>query len=272
MARILLTNDDGYHSPGIRRMIDVLSEFAELTVVCPDQQRSAAGLSLTLHKPLRIRKVIYNNQPCFLVNGTTGDCVSLGLFHIMNRPPDMTVSGINIGENVSILEFFMSGTVAGALLAAIHNIPSISFSKSIEKADVIGGKVERGGFRIASRIAGEIVKYVLDEGMPPNIDLYNVNFPKRIRPDTKVVPTRLARLSLVTKVYVRHDPRGREYYWLWGEKFTGFPLGTDAQEVLVNGNISITPISLSGLSPDPDIEGLRRMTDYINDFIQSITR
>ncbi len=272
MPRILLTNDDGFHSPGLRRMIDVLSQFSELIVVCPEQQRSAAGLSVTLHKPLRIRSVLYNNLPCYLVNGTTGDCVSLGLFHIMDKPPDMTVSGMNIGENVSLLEFFMSGTVAGALIAAIHNIPSIAFSKSIEKADVIGGRVERGGFKVASRIAGEIVKYVLEEGMPESIDMYNVNFPRRVSPSTRVVATKLARLSLNTRVYVRHDPRGREYYWLWGEKFNTFAEGTDANEVLVNGNISITPISLKSLSPDPNIEMVNKLVDYINDYVSNMVR
>lgn len=272
MARVLLTNDDGYFSPGIRRMIDVLSQFTDLVVVCPEQQRSAAGLSVTLHKPLRIRVANYRNQTCYLVNGTTGDCVSLGLFHILEKPPDMVVSGINIGENISLVEFFMSGTVAGALLAAIHNIPSISFSKSVESADVIGGRVRSGGFEEAARIAGEIVKYVLDEGLPEGVDMFNVNFPKKITRETRIVVTRLARLSLVTKVYVRHDPRGREYYWIWGEKFKNFPRGTDGYEVFINGNISLTPVSLSSLSTTPDLKKVQRVADAVNEILESYFR
>ncbi len=270
MYRILLTNDDGFRSPGIRRMIDVLRRFSELTVICPEQQRSAAGLSVTLHKPLRVKKAYYREQLCYLVNGTTGDCVSLGLFHIMNKLPDMVISGINIGENVSLLEFFMSGTVAGALFAAVHNIPSISFSKSIPRADVIGGEVVKGGFRTASKIAGEITKYVLEEGMPENVDMLNVNFPKYIDGSTRIVATRLARLSLNTKVYIRYDPRGREYYWLWGEKFKSFAVGTDGYEVLQRNNISITPISLSSLSEYRGLERVNRMVEYLNDNIREI--
>ncbi len=270
MARILLTNDDGYRSPGLRRLIDALRDLGELTVVCPEQQRSAAGLSVTLHKPLRVRKAVYKDQLCYLVNGTTGDCVSMGLFHIMEKPPDITVSGINIGENISLLEFFMSGTVAGALLSALHNIPSISFSKSMPKADVIGGEVVRGGFKMASLIARELVKIVLEEGLPENVDLFNVNFPKQITPQSRIVVTRLARLSLNTKLYVRYDPRGRGYFWLWGEKFKSFPKGTDGYEVFINGNISLTPISLSNLSSTPNLRRVQHVADAVNDVLDGL--
>lgn len=270
MAKILLTNDDGFRSPGLRRLIDALKDLGELTVVCPEQQRSAAGLSVTLHKPLRVRTVVYKDQLCYLVNGTTGDCVSLGLFHIMDKPPDITVSGINIGENVSLLEFFMSGTVAGALFSALHNIPSISFSKSLSKADVISGEVVKGGFKIASLIARELVKIVLEEGLPENVDLYNVNFPKHITPRSRVVVTRIARLSLNTRVYVRYDPRGREYYWIWGEKFKSFPMDTDGYEVLINGNISLTPISLSNLSSIPNTRKVQHIANAVNDILDEL--
>ncbi len=270
MPRILLTNDDGFRSPGLRRMIDVLRKIGDLTVICPEQQRSAAGLSVTLHKPLRIKKASYRDQLCYLVNGTTGDCVSLGLFYIMDKPPDIVISGINIGENISILEFFMSGTVAGALLAAIHNIPSISFSKSMPRADVIGGEIVKGGFRQASRIAGEIVKYVIENGMPDNVDLYNVNFPKYITETTQIVVTRLSKLSLNTRVYMRYDPRGREYYWLWGEKFKNFAIGTDGYEVLIKNNISITPISLSGLSQSRNLQKVDDLAKYVNERLKDL--
>ena len=265
MPRILLTNDDGFRSPGLRRLIDVLKEIGELTVVCPESQRSAAGLSVTLHKPLRVKTAVYKDQLCYLVNGTTGDCVGLALFHILDSPPDVTVSGINIGENVSLLEFFMSGTVAGALFSALHNIPSISFSKSMPKADVIGGEIVKGEFKIPSIIARDIVKIVLEEGLPDNVDMYNINFPKHITKNSRVVVTRLARLSLNTKVYVRYDPRGREYYWLWGEKFRSFPVGTDGHEVFINNNISITPISLSGVSASTNLSKVYNLADQLND-------
>ncbi|HIQ13475.1 MAG TPA: 5'/3'-nucleotidase SurE [Thermoprotei archaeon] len=270
MARILVTNDDGYRSPGLRYLVRALSDLGDLTIICPEQQRSAAGLSVTLHKPLRLRKIVYDNHLYYLMNGTTGDCVSMGLFHIMDEPPDITVSGINIGENISLLEFFMSGTVAGALLSALHNIPSISFSKVVLKADVIGGEMVRGGFEAAALISREIVKIVLEDGLPDNIDLYNVNFPNRIASNSKIVVTRPARLSLNTKLYIRRDPRGREYYWLWGEKFKSFPRGTDGYEVFINGNISLTPISLSNISYESSSRKLKHLVDSVNDLIHDL--
>jgi len=139
----------------------------------------------------------------------------------------------------------------------------------VERADVIGGRVRSGGFDEAAKIAGEIVKYVLEHGLPEGVDMLNVNFPKRITRDTRIVVTRLARLSLVTKVYVRHDPRGREYYWIWGEKFKNFPVGTDGYEVFIRGNISLTPISLSNLSGAQEISEIQELAEAMNEILLS---
>ena len=106
--------------------------------------------------------------------------------------------------------------------------------------------------------------------MPENVDMLNVNFPKYIDRSTRIVATRLARISLNTKVYIRYDPRGREYYWLWGEKFRSFVAGTDGYEVLINNNISITPISLSNLSEYRAVSQVNEMVEYLNDNMREI--
>jgi len=160
----------------------------------------------------------------------------------------MVVSGINIGENVSILEFFMSGTMAGAIAASLYGVPAIAFSKVVPGKDVMIVEEVRREFDKVIDIAKDIILYFLENGLPGDTDLISVNFPSEITKDTKIKVTKLARISLAVRIYEKDDPRGTPYYWIWGEKFGSFPLGTDASETLVNGNISITPIRLEGLS------------------------
>lgn len=271
MKTILITNDDGYKSYGLRALMKSCLNLGKIVVVAPEQPRSAAGLSITVHKPVRVNRVkAYDNLELYTVSGTTGDCVTIGLFYILDNLPDLVISGINIGENISLLEFFMSGTVAGAVLAAIHGVPSIAFSKREVGKDVLFINEIKKGYEDAARCANLIASYVLDEGLPEGIDFLNVNFPDRIRQDTKIRLTKLARLSLKSKVFVRKDPRGRPYYWIWGEKYTSFPDGTDAHEIVDNNNISITPISLSGLSASPNgvpSSKLLYMEKYLNELL-----
>ena len=263
MVIILLTNDDGYLSYGLRSLAKKLKEHYKVTVVCPDRPRSAAGFSLTLDKPLRIIEKSYDNIPYYLVNGTTGDCVTLGIFHILFKRPDIIVSGINIGENVSLLEFFMSGTLAGAIAAAIYGIPGIAFSKVVPNKDVLTVEEVMEDYDTASDIAVKIIKFLLENGFPGDIDLLSVNFPDKITRETSIKITYPARLSLSIKIYVREDPRGTPYYWVWGKKYGSFPNGSDGYEVLVNKNISITPISLDGLVSRDGLKKLSDLEEYL---------
>ena len=224
----------------------------------PEQPRSAAGLSVTLHKPIRARRSLISGVPSYLISGTTGDCVFMALHYLLDEPPKVAVSGINVGENVSLMEFFMSGTVAGAIAAALHGIPSVAFSKRVESRDTLFVDNVKPGFNLAARIASLLVSMILEEGLPRGVDLLNVNFPERMTKETEVRITRLAKLSIRSKVIARSDPRGRPYYWIWGEKFESFPEESDAHAVLREGSISITPISLGSLSASPSsVEDIR---------------
>lgn len=268
--KLLVTNDDGYRSYGIRSLVGSLSKSYEVVVVAPDGPRSASGLALTFYRPLRVREFNFNGVKYYAVNGTPGDCVSIGLFYIFkDSPPEMVVSGINIGENVSLLEFFMSGTVAAALYASIHDIPAIAFSKRFEAADVLSPDSIEDGFGEASEIAKLMVDTFVDLGFPKGIDLVNVNFPANLTRETRIVVTRLARRSINSKIYIRKDPRGRPYYWIWGDKLRSFRRGTDAYEVIKRENISVTPISLRFHSEEQHKE-LKKITDYLNESIMSI--
>ncbi len=267
MNNILVTNDDGFRSPGIRSLVKNIKKYSNVTVIAPDGSRSAAGLSLTFYRPLRINEHIIDNVKFYAVNGTPGDCVTMGIFYICEKKPDMVLSGINIGENLSLIEFFMSGTVAAAILASIYKIPAIAFSKREVGKDVMMTQDVREGYEEAGVIASEITKYFLDESFPEEIDLININFPITITESTHVVITRLSRLSLLSKIYPRNDPRGRPYYWIWGEKLKNFPEGTDAYETMIKGNISVTPISLTGLNAEKQISIFKRFEEYMTDYI-----
>ncbi len=268
--RLLVTNDDGYRSFGLRSLVNSLSKSYDVTVVAPDGPRSASGLALTFYRPLRVREFNFNNVPYYAVNGMPGDCVSIGLFHILKgNPPDMVVSGINIGENVSMLEFFMSGTVAAAIYASIHDIPAIAFSKRVEGVDVLSPDQVVDGFDEAGEIAKVMVDVFIEAGFPRQVNLINVNFPARLSKDSRVVVTRLARRSIDSKVYVRKDPRGRPYYWIWGDKRASFRRGTDAYEVIKRNNISVTPITL-GLQSDDAVKSLRGLADYITERVRNL--
>ncbi len=265
---ILLTNDDGYRSIGLISLLKELKKIGKVLVVAPEQPRSAAGLSITVHKPLRVKKTLLNGEIAFLVSGTTGDCVSIALAHILSEPPKVVCSGINVGENISLVEFFMSGTIAGAIAAALSGIPAIAFSKKIPAQDVLFVEDIKTGFEEAARIAKAIVKAVMDEGLPDEVDMLSVNFPEVLRETTQVVITRMSRRSFRPTVIERSDPRGRPYYWLWGEKYKSFPEGTDGHAVMNMEAISITPISLSALSSP--IKGVQGIVNQVRQALMKI--
>jgi len=243
-----LTNDDGYRSVGLRVLLRELKWLGNVIAVAPEEPRNAAGLSITLHKPLRIKKIIIDDVRTFLVNGTTGDCVTIALYHILSDFPKIVCSGINVGENISLVEFFMSGTVAGAIIAALNEIPAIAFSKSVTSFNTRSTCEIGIEFEKSAKIAREIVRIILKHGLPEGIDLLNINFPQNITENTKVMLTRLAKSSFKPAVVARSDPRGKPYYWLWGEKKTEYAKGTDGFAIFSLNAISITPICLSGLS------------------------
>ncbi len=248
LADILLTNDDGVLSTGLRSLLSALRERANVVVVAPEQPRSAAGLSITVHKPLRISRVLVDGFRAYTVSGTTGDCVMLALSQILSSPPRLVCSGINIGENLSLSEFFMSGTVAGAIAGAINGVPSIAFSKREPEQDVVfvAGMVRE--YDDVAAIAADLAMAVMEQGLPKDVDLLNVNFPEMIRPGIEFEITQLAAKSFEPEAFEKTDPRGRSYVWLWGEKYSKFPRGTDAHATIQSGRVSITPICLRGLA------------------------
>lgn len=246
---VMVTNDDSVQSNGIIELARAAAKYAEAIIVAPEQPQSATALSMTFHKPLRVAKVRRDRFECYAVSGSPGDCVMIGVNKILPRRPDLVVSGINIGDNNTYQDILASGTVAAALESAITGIPAIAFSMEVTGESMFALEYDQPDFTSAGTIAGEIIRDVLEHGMPGGAEILNVNFPRKVQPSTAIKLTEVGRRKYTDKVIVRRDPRGRPYYWLFGERLSEFPERTDVEAVVVGRHVSITPIVLRMSGP-----------------------
>ncbi len=228
MTRILVTNDDGIFSEGLKLLVEALSEVAEVWVVAPDREQSATGHSLTLSRPLRMQKV---RERWYAVDGTPTDCVNLGVLSVLaDSPPDLVCSGINFGLNLGD-DVTYSGTVSATFEGSLLGIPSIAFSQEIG---------EGFSFAAAAAFARQLARVVLASAVPADLPL-NVNVP--LGAIRGVDLTRLGRRTYKQSVVEKVDPRGRKYYWIAGTPRWQQDTGTDHAAISA-GRISITPLHL----------------------------
>jgi 5'-nucleotidase len=214
-------------------------------VVAPEHERSAASHAITLHKPLRATRTSLPGMdvPAWATNGTPADCVVLGLLDLLAQPPDAVVSGINAGANLG-MDLVYSGTVSGAVEAALFGIPAIAISVAAFREI---------HWQPAADFAAGLVRQVASHALPPDTFL-NVNLPNRPAGGIGGVEiTRQSARRYVSRIEKRSDPRGRDYYWLTGSiDSEDSPAGTDAWAV-AQGRISVTPLRLDmtneGLQP-----------------------
>jgi len=234
--RVLLTNDDGIASAGLLALARAVSEVADTFVVAPDQERSAASHAITLHKPLRATRapLADTGLTAWSTNGTPADCVVLGVLDLLGSPPDIVVSGINVGANLG-MDLIYSGTVSGAVEAALFGIASLAISVAAF-TDI--------HWEPAAQFAARLVQEVTRHGLPRDTFL-NVNVPNRPAAELRGVEvTRQSARRYVNRLEKRADPRGRDYYWLTGAADDAeHALGTDARAV-TEGRISVTPLRL----------------------------
>ncbi|MEO5987919.1 MAG: 5'/3'-nucleotidase SurE [Candidatus Eisenbacteria bacterium] len=229
---ILVTNDDGIHSPALMQLRSHLSAFGRVTVVAPDRNQSATSQALTLHRPLRIHP---HGDCVYSVDGTPADCVLIAFHGTLIDRPDLVVSGINHGPNMGE-DVFYSGTVAAAIEGVLQGVPAIA--ASLVTRDLTD-------FAEPAAMVGGIVRQVLQRGLSKDL-LLNVNFPFRPKQDLKGIQltrlgSRLYQDTLVKKV----DPRGKDYYWIGGEDPIWKPIeGTDFHAVHA-GFVSVTPMQLN---------------------------
>lgn len=229
MPTILITNDDGIHSPGIEALAKALQDVGDTVIVAPDRDNSAVSHSLTMNRPLRIHQLA---QQRYTVNGTPTDCVAVALKIILDCPPDLLVSGINSGANLGD-DISYSGTVSAAIEGTMYGIPSMAIS--------VGGEAPYD-YRPAMQIASCMAKKILNNSLPANT-LLNINVPTGDRIKAIRV-TRQGRRLWENSIHETLDPRGVTHYWIGG----GTPItepGEDTDVYAFNrGNVSITPIHL----------------------------
>lgn len=288
VTHILLTNDDGIEAPGLQALLRALQPLAQVTVLAPDHNWSAAGHTKTMHKPLRVRPYSFNHttldlrqdpasepgsargespvkkpdrladgEPerveAYTTSGAPSDCVTLALLGILEEKPDLVVSGINQGANLGY-DLTYSGTVAAAMEAVIAGLPAVAIS-----LDSYDGQ----DFEHAARMGARVVKQVADRGLPDGVFL-NVNVPYRPAEELAgVAITRLGRRVYRDLLLERRDPRGRPYYWIGGEPPSGhLDEGTDIW-ALAHGYVSITPVHLDMTAYDllPNLEDWRFGSD-----------
>lgn len=248
MTRILVSNDDGINSPGLLHLKQALDSVGEVTVIVPDREWSASGHAKTMHKPLRIGQVeLPDGSQAYVSSGAPSDCIALAVLGFLPQLPDLVVSGINLGANVGH-DITYSGTLAAAFEGTVSGIPSLAVSLDTH---------EDANFTYAARFVAYLAEKVLGRGLPRNV-LLNVNVPNVPAGEIDGVEiTRLGRRLYRDKLVKRQDPRGREYYWIGGDRPTGFAEdeGTDIW-ALARDRVSITPIHLD-MTDEGFIEELR---------------
>lgn len=262
--KVLLTNDDGLYSHGLRSLWRELKEVSEVSVVVPEQPRSATGKSLTLHKPLRLNRThVAGLGTAYIISGSPGDAIQMAFHKVLSWTPDVVASGINPGDNTTIDTLLTSGTVAAAIEASLLGVPSVAFSMKIPHDYFVRESEYVQLFDKAAKIAAGIVKWVGNKGLPDEVDLLNVNFPMVITKDTEIHVTRLARMKFENYVIERRDPQGKLYYWLGGTVTANIERGTDLYSLEVERAISITPIKLDMTAPI-DKEYFNQMFSSLN--------
>ncbi|RUM47850.1 MAG: 5'/3'-nucleotidase SurE [Hyperthermus sp.] len=245
--RILVTNDDGIHSPGIRLLYEAVREVGRVYVLAPETPKSASGLGITIHKPLRVVRLKLWDTTVYVTNGTPSDVIYLALEEL-SPYFDLVASGVNIGDNTSIQVILSSGTIGAAAQAALLGIPGVAFSANVDDASEL--EEDRETWRRIAGIIRSIITWILSNGMPEGTDVLSINFPRRVRANTPVKVVKAARVKFLQKVSVLHDPRGKKYYWLYGTRVDPEP-ETDVYAVNVEQAIAITPITLN-LNPSGD--------------------
>ncbi|WP_111706457.1 5'/3'-nucleotidase SurE [Lutibacter citreus] len=230
---ILITNDDGITAPGIRTLISVMNEIGDVVVVAPEGPQSGMGHAVTLNETLYCNEIKLDSgsQKEFKSSGTPVDCVKLAVSEILDRRPDICVSGINHGSNSSINVIY-SGTMSAAVEAGIEGIPAIGFS--------LLDYSWNANFEPLKPYIKQIVLNVLKNGLPEGVVL-NANFPNS-ESFKGIKICRQARANWVEEFDKRVNPQGKTYYWLTGE-FVNMDKGEDTDEwALANNYISLVPV------------------------------
>ncbi|MFX0091235.1 MAG: 5'/3'-nucleotidase SurE, partial [Candidatus Hodarchaeota archaeon] len=240
--RILITNDDGINAPGLLFLVKSLRKLVnDIYIVAPEQQSSGVGKAVTFERPLRVTRITsfpVANVTAYTISGTPADAVIFGLGSL-NKKFDLTISGINAGENTSIHSMLTSGTCAGAFESAFFRIPAFAFSLTTHSSEFFVHEQNKD-FAAAAELSCKFVRHFLENGFPKEVSFFNVNYPSGVTEKTPIRETsRLAFLKYRNYAFEKSDPRGVPYYWSWGDLHTSFDDGSDADIVLKRKEVSV---------------------------------
>lgn len=226
---IFLTNDDGFFAEGIEALSRNLKDLGRIYVVAPDRERSTSSLSLTLRRPLRVKKIKTNT---YAVDGTPADCVYIALKKLLPQKPSLLISGINKGPNLGQQDISYSGTVAAAIQGTFLQIPSMAVS-------LLSDKNHQYSYDFSAKIVKSIAMKLLENKLPEKMTL-NINFPPP--PFKGIKLTKLGQKRYNPEIIEKKDPRKDSYYWIG----PGNPKAEGAKNsdvmVVKEGYISITPL------------------------------
>ncbi len=251
--RILITNDDGIHAPGLAYCEKIAREVSDdVWVIAPETDQSGVSHSLSLNDPLRLRQV---SERRFAIKGTPTDCVIMGVRHVLHdRRPDLILSGVNRGQNVAE-DVIYSGTVAGAMEGVIIGIPAIAMSQAYSMETR-----QNPHWKTALQHGPDVIRRMLAAGFPSDV-LVNVNFPDCPPEEVKgiSVTTQGKRDQELLRIDARHDGRGNPYYWIaFSRKARPEPrVGTDLS-ALAQKRIAVTPLRVD-LTDEPFMTRLAEM-------------
>ncbi len=230
---ILITNDDGIFAPGIYALWDALRQIGDIVIAAPDTEKSAVGHAITITDPIRVERIKRKNGfSGYAVAGTPADSVKIAVRALMDREPDIVISGINSGANVGT-SIMYSGTVSAATEGTLLKIPSIAISQNSHTAS---------DFRFAGKVAVTIIQHVLEKGIPEGT-LLNVNVPDTDESEIKGFKiTRQGELHYQEGFDQREDPRGRVYYWMTGQVVEPASADDTDSRALNDNWVSVTPV------------------------------
>ncbi|MAH83371.1 MAG: 5'/3'-nucleotidase SurE [Rhodospirillaceae bacterium TMED8] len=233
--RVLISNDDSIHSPGLKVLVSVARRlFREVWVVAPETEQSATSHSLTLRRPLRIRKVTARR---FAIDGTPTDSVLLGVSEIMkNNQPDLLLSGINLGANLGD-DITYSGTVAAAMEGTLLGIRSVALSQYYIDRETVNWKTSEVW-------TAKVLKKILKNTWPPSV-LMNINFPDCAANKVRGIrAVSQGQRKIGGKIQQGIDPRGDKYFWIGAQREEEkFLSGTDL-EAVTQGSVAVTPLTI----------------------------
>ena len=229
---ILVSNDDGYNSEGIRALSKSMKDLGNVYLVAPDRDQSASSHSLNLQRPLRVEKIADNS---YSVDGTPTDCINLAVNGLLNNlKPDIVVSGINIGANMGD-DITYSGTVSAAIEGTLLGIPSIAISIAAKNSLFL---------ETATYFSKIITRYVLDHGIPEGT-LLNINIPNiKIEEVKGIKVTKQGKRLYKEPIVENVDPRGKRYYWIGGNELDYLRIDNSDIVSVKEGYVSVTPIKL----------------------------